>query len=270
MQEPIISIVMPTFNEEKYIERSLKCLRSQITDIPYEIVVCDGLSTDNTIKIAEKYADKIIIEPKKGIAYGRNAGVRASSGKYIINVDADTIYPNDLVQKAYEVFKTDKYVGFICGHWDYYDGKNSLFLKFLTFFVGRFLLGTVLRFQCLRNTVSLAGWSLCTPRWVFDKVGGFNTSPDVAGDLQYCYDIEPLGLKTYVPGIKVRASIRRFTRNLKESIIHYTRLKTGFKDIFTNIVRPSKYPFKKIFGLAEPDFYIACATISIIMLMIFI
>ncbi len=268
MQEPIISIVMPALNEEKYIERALKGLKNQATNIPYEIIVADGGSTDKTVEIAKKYADKIIIEKRKGIAYGRNAGVRASRGKYLINADADTVYPKDLVQKAYEIFKTEKYVGFFCGHNDFYDGDYSIIKKIISIAIGRVIFGAVLRFQCLRNTVSLAGWSLCTPRWVFDKVGGFNTSPDIAEDLQYCYDIEPLGLKTYIPGIKVRASIRRFTKNLKESIIHYTRLKTGFKDIFINIVRPSKYPFKKIFGLAEPDFYITCATISMIMMII--
>ncbi|MDD4353858.1 MAG: glycosyltransferase, partial [Candidatus Nanoarchaeia archaeon] len=209
--KPEISIIMPTLNEEQYIERSLKCLKNQKTNIHYEIIVCDGLSTDKTVEIAKKYADKIVFEPKKGIANGRNTGIKNSQGKYIINVDADTFYPKDFVEKAYEVFKTEKYVGFVCGHNDFYDGKYSPIKKVISIMIGRILLGTILRFQCLRNTVSLAGWSLCTPRWVFDKVGGFNTDPNLAEDLQYCYDIEPLGLKTYVPGIKVRASVRRFT-----------------------------------------------------------
>lgn len=260
---PLISIVMPTLNEEQYIERSLKCLKNQETNIPYEIIVCDGLSTDNTVKIAEKYADKIIFEPRRGIAYGRNTGIKNSRGKYIINADADTVYPKDFVEKAYEVFKTDKYVGFVCGHIDLYDGEYSLIKKIISLIIGRFILSTVLRFQCLRNTVSFAGWSLCTPRWVFDKVGGFNTDPNLAEDLQYCYDIEPLGIKTYVPGIKVRSSLRRFTKDLKECIKHYTKIKTGFKDIFINIIRPSKYPFRKILGLKEPDFYILTTLIAI-------
>jgi len=261
---PEISIVMPTLNEEEFVERALKCLKNQDTDVPYEIVVCDGLSTDSTVRIAEKYADKIIYEPKRGIAFGRNTGIRASSGKYIINVDADTIYPKDFVAKAYQVFKTEKYVGFVCGHNDLYDGNYSLTKKIISVIIGRVLLGTVLRFQCLRNTVSLAGWSLCTPRWVFDKVGGFNTDPNIAEDLQYCYDIEHLGLKTYVPGIKVRASIRRFTKDLKASIQHYNKLKTGLREIFINIVRPSKYSFKKILGMAEPDFYLITAIFALI------
>jgi glycosyltransferase involved in cell wall biosynthesis len=255
---------MPTLNEEQYIERALKCLKNQETNVPYEIIICDGLSSDKTAKIAEKYADKIVFEPKKGIANGRNTGIKNSSGKYIINADADTVYPKDFVQKAYEVFSTEKYVGFICGHLDFYDGKYSLIKKILSILIGRVMLGTVLRFQCLRNTVSLAGWSLCTPRWVFDKVGGFNTDPSIAEDLQYCYDIELLGLKTYIPEIRVRSSLRRFTKNLKECIKHYAKLKTGFKEIFFNIIRPSKYPFKKILGLKEPDFYLAATMLALI------
>jgi hypothetical protein len=62
----------------------------------------------------------------------------------------------------------------------------------------------------------------------------------------------------------VRSSVRRFVKSFKESVKHYTRLKTGFKDIFINVIRPSKYPFKKILGLTEPDFYLATSIIALI------
>jgi len=261
---PVISVVMPTLNEEKYVERTLNCLRNQKTSIPYEIVVCDSYSIDKTVQIAKKYADKIVFEPKKGIAYGRNTGVKNSSGKYIINVDADTYYPNDFIQKAYKVFKQEKYVGFFCGHWDLYDGRSVWWKKILCIIIGRFIFSLVLSYMNLRNTLLFAGWSLCTPRWVFDKVGGFSTNPCVVEDAQYALDIEHLGLKTYIPNIKVRSSVRRFTKGIKDSIKHYSKLKFTFNDLFYYITRKSRYPFNKIFGINEPDFYILISLFALI------
>ncbi len=76
--KPIISVVIPAYNEENYIEACLKSLRNQKTNVPYEIVVCDNNSTDRTVEIAKKYADKVVYERRQGIGYARNKGVSAS------------------------------------------------------------------------------------------------------------------------------------------------------------------------------------------------
>ena len=62
----MISIIIPTYNEEKYIGKSLKCFREKMT-IPHEVIVCDDKSTDKTIEMAQPYAD-IIIEAQ--VSYG--------------------------------------------------------------------------------------------------------------------------------------------------------------------------------------------------------
>jgi len=92
----MISIIIPTRNEEKIIERTLSTLKKTIT-IPHEIIVSDGNSTDKTAEIARKYADKVVIQDKqrpKTIATGRNQGVEVASGEYIVFLDADCTIPN--------------------------------------------------------------------------------------------------------------------------------------------------------------------------------
>lgn len=88
-EKPEISIVIPTLNEEKYIEDALESLRSQFTSRTYEIIVADGYSEDKTLDIAKGLADKIVYEKKRTISAGRQAGAKAAEGKVIVSAGAD-------------------------------------------------------------------------------------------------------------------------------------------------------------------------------------
>ncbi|MBI4896489.1 MAG: glycosyltransferase, partial [Candidatus Aenigmarchaeota archaeon] len=77
----MISVVIPTYNEEKNIEQCLLNIAHQtIPRHAYEIIVVDGKSKDKTRQIAEKYADKIIIQTSQGVGGARNDGV--ATAKY--------------------------------------------------------------------------------------------------------------------------------------------------------------------------------------------
>jgi len=101
---PKISVVVPTLNEEAYIERCLKSLSEQ--DFPsYEIIVVDGGSRDRTVRIAENYADRVFIVRKKGIALGRVFGAKKARGRLVYTTDADCYAPNPLLlSNFYEEF----------------------------------------------------------------------------------------------------------------------------------------------------------------------
>jgi glycosyltransferase involved in cell wall biosynthesis len=88
-----ISVVIPAFNEEKYIERCLKSLQRQQFGGNYEVIVSDDSSTDGTVKIAEKLADRVIAHPKTTISQGRQVGAEASKYDVIAFTDADTFIP---------------------------------------------------------------------------------------------------------------------------------------------------------------------------------
>jgi len=60
-KNPLISIIIPCLNEEKYIESTLKTIKNQKLH-NFEIIIIDGLSKDNTVKIAREYADRVIVE----------------------------------------------------------------------------------------------------------------------------------------------------------------------------------------------------------------
>jgi glycosyltransferase involved in cell wall biosynthesis len=219
--KPEISIVIPAFNEEDCIEQTLLCFKNQKTKVPFEVIVCDNNSSDKTREIAKKYA-KVISEKRQGIGYARNNGTKHSKGEYLVHADADTIYPPNFIDEVYKIFKTNKYAGFGCGVWDYYDGK-SIKSKILTI-IWSALFYLYMTIQSWNNKMALAGWCICTPRKIFNKVGGFITNKNYLEDLYYGYYIEYLGNYGYFPNIRVRSSTRRFDKGLFDFIKHYEKL----------------------------------------------
>jgi len=92
MAKPIASVVVPTLNEQEFIERTLKALLNQsVSREKYEVVVSDSSSSDKTVEIAKRYADKVVVCKKHSAGFGRNFGAKNSSGSLIGFVDADTI-----------------------------------------------------------------------------------------------------------------------------------------------------------------------------------
>ena len=86
----MISVVVPTYNEEKNIVKCLKFLNNQsIPRKDYEIIVVDGHSNDKTVQLAKKYAEKVIMQKSKGVGGARNDGAAIAKGDIIATTDAD-------------------------------------------------------------------------------------------------------------------------------------------------------------------------------------
>ena len=89
------SIIVPTFNEERIIAKTLGAIRHHLSNIDYELIVTDDGSTDRTCEIAERYADRVVrlTGPKGTIGANRNRGARVAHGEYLVFVDADISIP---------------------------------------------------------------------------------------------------------------------------------------------------------------------------------
>lgn len=106
-----VSVIVPCRNEEKYIE---DCILSLINnDYPNElteIIVVDGLSTDNTVKIVNKISEnhhniKILTNKNKTAPYAFNIGIEAATGNYILIIGAHSFYPKDYISGLMEWHK---------------------------------------------------------------------------------------------------------------------------------------------------------------------
>ena len=95
----IISIIIRTLNEEKYLEELIKAIKKQIiSDYQIEIVVVDSGSTDNTLNIAQKYDARIIFIEKKYFSFGRslNIGCLHAKGNILVFISGHCIPTNNL------------------------------------------------------------------------------------------------------------------------------------------------------------------------------
>ncbi len=102
----MISVIIPTFNEEENIAQCLVSLSHQnIPRADYEIIVVDGGSKDATCEIAKKYADQVFTQTSKKVGGARNDGVTAAKGTIIATTDADCILPPDWIKNLAEDFR---------------------------------------------------------------------------------------------------------------------------------------------------------------------
>lgn len=104
MQDKILSIIIPVYNAEKYVEGLLQSFLKQNLE-KVEIILVDDGSKDNSLKICNKYADKnesIVVthQNNQGASAARNTGIGLANGKYIAFVDSDDSIADDYVENV--------------------------------------------------------------------------------------------------------------------------------------------------------------------------
>lgn len=102
MKNPLITIVIPTYNSEKNIKACLESIKEQYYK-PYEVIVVDQSSNDNTVKIAKDYKCKTIIRPKPQFysppSKSRNIGAKQAKGQILYHLDSDMILEKGLLSE---------------------------------------------------------------------------------------------------------------------------------------------------------------------------
>jgi len=185
-KKPKISIIVPTYNEEINIKETLIAVKKQRCDIPYEIVVSDGQSTDKTVSIAENYA-KVFISPQKGKAFQLNYVAPKTSGDLLLFLDADTIISPFFLQKIYQIFKKHKNLFACSARFKYYDGKclsfklGSLKFTITSYFFQNFNMHLYYFFKTLFGYPELSGCNIIVRKDIFFKAGGFKQPPNSLG-----------------------------------------------------------------------------------------
>lgn len=100
----IISVIIPCYNSDKNIEKTLKSLESQSYD-KFEVVIVNDGSTDNTESVIKKYLEssnlnvKYILQKNSGVSSARNKGLEIARGEYITFLDSDDVYNNKFIEK---------------------------------------------------------------------------------------------------------------------------------------------------------------------------
>lgn len=102
MEKPLVSVVMPVYNGEKYIQRAVDSVFEQ--KVSLELIVIDDCSVDGTEKVMDKYKSRGEVryfrnKTNIGVSGSRNRGVREAKGIYVAFLDADDWWEKDKLKK---------------------------------------------------------------------------------------------------------------------------------------------------------------------------
>lgn len=107
--KPLVSVVVPTFNSERFLERCLRSVRGQTYD-NIEIIVVDNYSTDKTREIAVEHGGRVILASSER-AVAKNLGAKVARGKHILFLDSDMVIEPCVIEECVRAIESDKKVG---------------------------------------------------------------------------------------------------------------------------------------------------------------
>ena len=110
------SIIIPAYNEEKWLTRTLPYLKKamETLNVSGEVIVVDNNSTDGTARVARRHNAQIVFEPVNQISRARNTGARIAKGRYFIFLDADTFLSPILLKIALHHLSSGRFCGGGC------------------------------------------------------------------------------------------------------------------------------------------------------------
>jgi Glycosyltransferases, probably involved in cell wall biogenesis len=160
-----VSIVIPAYNEEDQLALCLDAIARQ-TVKPFEVIVVDNNSTDNTVKIARKYPFVTVLrERRQGVVHARNAGFNAARGDIIGRIDAETVLSPDWVERVQKIF-TNSDVDVVTGSVGFTDTPFEAFFARVELFCRRYLARNLGR----RGELFLYGGNMAIKRTVWRDI----------------------------------------------------------------------------------------------------
>ena len=201
-----VSVIVPTWNEEKYLPRCLASLAKQPCKEQFEVIVVDGGSTDRTIDIARKYADRVLIKPGEPVGAARNIGAKEANGGILAFIDADTIAcGNWLDQITHGLGSNSRAVG-VTGPTLPYEGTqvDELLYHIAT--------GWVQRLSFRLGFPHVAGFNCAYRKKAFWDAGGFDEDRDLSEDVVLSLRIRHEGQIVFNPRMVAFTSLRRIKK----------------------------------------------------------
>lgn len=194
----MISVIIPTWNEESSIKETIERLRQfDELNLVDEIIIADGGSTDNTLQLVKESDATIARSPSKGRAAQMNYGASLASGDILYFIHADTIPAKNFSSDIKDAITE----GFTCGCYRLSFDHDHWFLKANCWFT---------RFNV--NAVRFGDQSLFVTKHVFEKAGGFREDLLIMEDQEIIARLKKYG-KFKVMNREVITSARKYLDN---------------------------------------------------------
>lgn len=218
MTEINVSIVIPTYNNARYILDALESVFSQSYN-SYEVIVINDGSTDETSAVLEPYLHKIqyVYQEHAGVSSARNKGLSMASGKYIVFLDGDDLFFPDKLLKQATFLDDYSEIGLVHSGWYLIDENKKLITKKEPWHKAPKLdLEDWLMWQPI-----FLGAIMFRRNWL-EKIGGFNTSLIQAEDTEFLLRLVMEGcLATWLkqPTVYYRKHDKGLTNNSLERVV---------------------------------------------------
>ncbi len=129
MAKPLVSVVIPVYNMEEFLEETLDSVLS--SDYPnFEVIVMDDGSKDRSLEIAESYKSRyenvrVYTQANSGVATARNHAISKAGGVYILPVDADNRISKELIHSAVDILESDLEVKVVCPRAEFFGDRSG-------------------------------------------------------------------------------------------------------------------------------------------------
>ncbi|MFH0884384.1 MAG: glycosyltransferase [Candidatus Micrarchaeota archaeon] len=202
----MLSVIIPTYNEEGSIGTLLKCLNPQLVRGD-EVIVVDSYSSDRTAEIAKGLGARVVLQPKRGNGLARTAGAEAARNGIIVFVDADCVLSKDFLQRVRRHFSSKDVVA--VGGLDLYSSDSGV-RKFVYDTFSRTVFYTAKLTHLLTGRYWLASNNCAYRKDIFLSVGGFRSV--ICEDTDLTRRLPPSRHVVYDSRLEVSLSDRRFRK----------------------------------------------------------
>lgn len=225
--KPFLSIIIPAYNEEKYLNECLSSIYSQKTTKSFEVIVVDNNSRDATSTITSSWKDvKLICELRPGATITRNTGAKAACAERLYFLDADCRLPEGLLESIIQTFSNNTSIQLISGPYIY--DKDGWFPKVVTDNLFYFSLYHIL-VKFFFGIRQFPGGNFAITKKLFEEVKGFdeticNQEIILPDDLDLAIRIHNYGTDNVVFSRKyaVFSSFRRVKRSpIRHTLVRF-------------------------------------------------
>jgi glycosyltransferase involved in cell wall biosynthesis len=238
----MISIVIPTLNEEEYLPKLLESIKKQDYK-DYEIIVADAKSKDKTRKIAKKDGCRIVTGGMPAV--GRNNGAADAKGEYILFLDSDVVLPKNFLKRLMKEFEK-RFLDIATCNFKLMSRKK----------IDRFLgsAGSEM-FKLLQYVRPQApGWCLLVTKRLHNRIKGFDESLFLSEDLDYCVRAVKFGRFGIIDKLNVYVSPRRLEKEGRLNYLTKCLYTQGYRAVNGKIKKKIvSYDFGKFEGIKKRD-----------------
>lgn len=202
-----LSIIIPTFNEEKFLPKLLNSIKKQTLQ-PSEIIIADAFSQDSTRKIAKAFGVKVIDGGLPPVA--RNNGAKVATQEVLLFLDSDVVLPASFLEETFTEMAKRKLAIASC----LVTPRSSLKIdKVLHQFVNQYM-----RLTQKINT-HIPGACIFVKKEIHQKIKGFDESLILAEDHDYVRRAKKVGKFAYLKSYKIPISVRRLTEDGRINVV---------------------------------------------------